>query len=210
MTHLDMDGLKAVFSRLDTIMTDHRETLTELDGVMGDGELGITMHKAFKAAHAEASGFGGKDQGKLFAQVGMSIARAAPSTMGTLLARGFMKGGSAVMQREELSLADLSAFFRAFTNAIMEAGKTRPGNKTIVDSLDHASRALEKAVDEQKLLDEGLESAYDAAKEGVEETKNMRAQHGRAAYYRDRSIGVVDAGAMVGLLLVQGFMEGNK
>jgi hypothetical protein len=35
----------------------------------------------------------------------------------------------------------------------------------------------------------------------------MKAQHGRAAYYQDASIGRVDGGATVGLLLIEGFYK---
>lgn len=210
MTSIDMDGLKIIFGHLKRIMDDNREKLIELDSVMGDGDLGITMQKGFTAAHGEVQGFTGPEAGQLLLKAGMKIAQAAPSTMGTLLGRGFMKGGKSILNTESLSLTDLSVFFRAFTDGIMEAGKTKPGNKTIVDALDPASKALEEASVEGKNLADGIQKAYTAAQEGVENTKNMKAQHGRAAYYQDKSVGVTDAGATVGALILEGFYLGVR
>jgi phosphoenolpyruvate---glycerone phosphotransferase subunit DhaL len=210
MTSIDIDGLKVIFGHLKRIMDENREMLIELDGVMGDSDLGITMQKAFTSAHAEAQGFTGKEAGQLMLKAGMKIAQAAPSTMGTLVATGFMKGGKAILKTEALSLSDLSVFFRAFTNGIMEAGKTKPGNKTIVDALDPAAKALEEASAEGKNLAEGIQMAYMAAREGVENTKSMKAQHGRAAYYQEKSMGVTDAGATVGALVLEGFYHGVR
>lgn len=147
-------------------MDENREKLTALDSVMGDGDLSITMQKAFNSAHTEAQGFTGKESGQLLVKAGMKIAQAAPSTMGTLLAKGLMKGGKSILKTEALSLSDLSVFFRAFTNGIMEAGKTKPGNKTIVDALDPASKALEEASSEGKNVADGIQMAYKAAREG--------------------------------------------
>jgi len=210
MTNIDIDGLKTIFSHLKSIMDENREMLIELDSVMGDGDLGITMQKAFTAAHAEVQDFTGKEAGQLMLKAGMKIAQAAPSTMGTLVATGFMKGGKSILKTEELTLSDLSVFFRAFTNGIMDAGKTKPGNKTIVDALEPAANALEKASVEGKNLADGIQMAYKAAREGVENTKNMKAQHGRAAYYQEKSIGVTDAGATVGALILEGFYLGVR
>jgi dihydroxyacetone kinase-like protein len=205
MTSINIDCLKIIFGHLKRIMDENREMLIELDSVMGDGDLGITMQKAFTSAHTEAGDFTGKEAGQLMLKAGMKIAQAAPSTMGTLVATGFMKGGKAILKTEALSLSDLSVFFRAFINGIMEAGKTKPGNKTIVDALEPAVNALEKASVEGKNVVEGIQMAYKAAREGVESTKSMKAQHGRAAYYQEKSIGITDAGATVGALILEGF-----
>ena len=58
---------------------------------------------------------------------------------------------------------------------------------------------------EGKTLPDGIQMAYLAAREGVENTKSMKAQHGRAAYYQEKSIGVIDAGATVEAFIFEGF-----
>ena len=208
MDRIGIEELKLIFGSLKKIMDENREYLIELDSIMGDSDLGLTMQKSFDAANNEAQGFSENNTGKLFMMVGMKIAQTAPSTMGTLMATGFMKGGKAVLKKELLNIDDLSLFFRAFSNGIMAAGKTKPGNKTIVDALDPAATVLEKAAAENKTIKEGLEKAHNAALDGVEKSKQFEAQHGRAAYYREKSIGVQDPGATVGALLLKGFLQG--
>lgn len=207
MEQLDTELVKGIFVKLKDIMDEQRDYLLELDGVMGDGDLGITMQKAFSAAMHESDGYEGNKPAELLKKVGFKIATAAPSTMGTLLATGFMKGSKSISDLQTLSIHDLSNFFRGFTEAIMQAGKTKPGNKTVVDSLDAASTALEKASINGDSLIIGIEKAYLAAKDGVENTKKMKAQHGRAAYYQEKSMGVIDPGSVVGMLIVSAFYQ---
>ena len=89
----------------------------------------------------------------------------------------------------------------------MVRGKAKPGEKTIIDSLYPAVQALQKAVEENKTLSEGLQAAYDAACQGVEDSKDMIAQHGRPAYYQEKSRGKQDPGATVGMLILKAFVD---
>ena len=60
---------------------------TELDQAVGDGDLGATAVKLAEALESLQQGQGGgADLGKFLAQTGMALNRAAPSTMGTLMA----------------------------------------------------------------------------------------------------------------------------
>jgi dihydroxyacetone kinase-like protein len=145
MDSLDINAIRSVLSQLKQTMDDHRDRLLELDRALGDGDLGLTMTKAFTAAHETASTSEETLPGKLLMRVGMAMAKAAPSTMGTLVATGFMRGGRAIGEEEQLGVEQLAAFFRAFTDGIMERGKTQPGNKTVVDSLHPAAAAVEQA-----------------------------------------------------------------
>jgi dihydroxyacetone kinase-like protein len=136
-------------------------------------------------------------------KAGMTMAKSAPSTMGTLVATGFMRGGKVLSGKQELDAADLAEFFRAFVQGLMERGTAKPGDKTIIDSLHPAAEAL--AAEKDGGLKKALAAALAAAEEGLESTKEMIAQHGRVAYYKEQSLGKVDPGATVGVYIVQGF-----
>jgi dihydroxyacetone kinase-like protein len=60
------------------------------------------MTAAFSAAADQMKESTETDMGKFLAKTGMVIAKAAPSTMGTLMATGFMRGGKAVVGAEAL------------------------------------------------------------------------------------------------------------
>src|SRR4051812_36670597 len=203
MTSLGVKDIQPIILQIKNIIDANQEKLMELDSVMGDGDLGFTMTKAFAAALEEAEKSGEKMPGKLFTRLGMVIAKTSPSTMGTLVATGFMKGGKSIDSIEEIGTESLAVFFEAFVRSIMERGKTVPGNKTIVDSLYPAAEALKNSIHEP--MEKAMITARDASLKGLEASTKMKAQHGRAAYYQDDSIGKQDGGATVGTYIIEGF-----
>ena len=95
------------------------------------------------------------------------------------------------------------SFFRAFVQGLMDRGKSKPGDKTIIDSLHPAAQAL--AAQKDGGLENALTAALAAAEAGLEATKEMIAQHGRVAYYKEQSLGKVDPGATVGVYIIREF-----
>src|SRR5882762_8611467 len=120
MTELRIDDFKSIIHRIKNIIDHNREFLGELDSIMGDGDLGFTMTKAFSAAEQEADKSEERIPGKLLFRLGMIIAKASPSTMGTLIATGFMKGGKSIELCEQVGPQELSIFFEVFVKSIME------------------------------------------------------------------------------------------
>jgi len=205
MTSIGLTELQGIISKVRGIMEEQRDHLIKIDGEMGDGDLGITMEKAFVAADDYLSSYDADDLGKGLMQMGMTMAKAAPSTMGTLLATGFMRGGKAVQGKNELTVGDLATMFRAFSDGLMERGKSKPGDKTIIDVMAPVAESLESTSDDN--LAHVFRSAYDAAAKGLQNTKEMTAQHGRPAYYQEKSVGKADPGGTAGLYLIQGFKD---
>lgn len=203
MEKLRIKDIQAIIHQIKNIVDSNQEKLMELDSVMGDGDLGFTMTKAFAAAHEEADKSEEKIPGKLLTRLGMVIAKASPSTMGTLVATGFMKGGKSIDSFEEIGPEELTVFFEVFVRSIMERGKSVPGNKTIIDTLFPAAETLRLSVSET--LVKSISAAREASLKGLEASTKMKAQHGRAAYYQDDSIGKQDGGATVGTYIIEGF-----
>ena len=75
----------------------------------------------------------------------------------------------------------------------------------MVDALSPAVDALEANAD--KGLLEMLKAAEEAAKQGVENTKQCMAKFGRAKSLMERAIGYQDAGATSVWLIFQGMRE---
>lgn len=204
---MNVTTAKAAIQAIHAQMEEQRDYLIEIDGVIGDGDLGLTMTKAFNAAEEAVAGLDESDVGTLFAKAGMAMAKAAPSTMGTLVATGFMRGGKAVKGRTELDGAAYGQFFRAFSDGVMERGKTQPGNKTIVDVMDPVATALTDAATGGATTTKLVETALAAASAGEEAAKGMMAQHGKAAVFREQTIGKPDPGATAGGIIVRGFFS---
>lgn len=207
MEKIKAADIKVIINTLDSVMTEKKEFLIEIDAKVGDGDLGITMSKGFSAANTAIGDLDETDIGQLLAKAGMAIAQAAPSTMGTLVGTGFMKAGKALKGKTEAALNDFAQAMNHFVDGIMQRGKAKPGEKTIVDSLHPAALALKEAALANKSMQEALKLAYDASVEGLAKTKTMVPQHGKQVAHREKSKGMEDPGATVGMLIVKSFAD---
>jgi dihydroxyacetone kinase-like protein len=190
------------------LFAEQRAFLIALDGKVGDSDLGITMSKAFAAA-AEALEAEGEGAGisKLLRTAGATMARTAPSTMGTLTATGFLRASKAVEGKEILGTAELAAFWRSFRDGVAERGKAEVGDKTLLDVLDPIAVTLEAQAASGAALSDALAAAVQAAEQALEATKSMVAQHGKAAAFQEKTVGLQDAGATVGYFLIRRMAE---
>ena len=196
--------IKAI-EQCSALMEQDKQYLIDMDSAFGDGDLGLTMTAGFAAAFEFVSGSGETDMGKLAAQMGMAISKKVPSTMGTLVASGFIAAGKALKGKTALEADDLALFFKSFVEGVKSRGKADVGDRTIVDSIAPASEAFGAAIASGKDIKAALETACAAAADGVEATKNMQAKFGRAVYYGEQVLGKEDQGSVVGKLIFEGF-----
>ncbi len=124
-------------------------------------------------------------------KAGMAISKAAPSTMGTLMATGFLRGGKAVSGSTEIGSPEFSAFLDAFCQGMAERGKAKLGEKTVID----VAGPTAKAVSENK--DKNLDILLTIAEKA-------------AAVFREKTIGLQDPGGTAYYLLIQGFAKAIK
>mgnify|MGYP000299205733 CR=1 FL=1 len=199
MDAIGKQDLPALFELLRDVFTQQREFLIELDGKVGDSDLGITMKKAFVAAFDSVRANADDAVGKTLQLAGMAMAKAAPSTMGTLTATGFMRGGKALADAAVVTITtpELAAFWAAFLRGVVERGKAQPGDKTLVDVLGPVVVSLESSARADLALPHALSLATTAAAQALEATKALVAQHGKAACFQEKSVGVQDGGATV-------------
>jgi len=207
MNKLNSSDLEGLFAKIKDIMVENKENLFKLDSAIGDGDLGITMSNGFSKVYEMILVPKEEDIGRVFIKVGMTLADTVPSTLGTLMATGFMRAGKIIKGKTEVDLFDSVLMASAFVEGIRERGKAKPGEKTIIDSLYPAFQALKLASKEGRDLKDGFKEAYKAAKDGAEATKEMLPKHGRAVWYGEKSIGKKDSGAVAGMLLIKAFYE---
>lgn len=200
---LDTQSLRPLFTEWARIMEANKSVLTELDSVVGDGDLGLTMSDGFVAAARYAQQSDERDMGRFFYMAGKAMASAVPSTMGTLMASGLMQAGKALKGRETLELTEAGVLYQAWYDGVQQRGKAQPGEKTFLDGMGPALVAL--LAGEEPLT--AARSALLQAQQGVQQTTTMVAKHGRAAIHGERSRTFVDPGAMVAQLLIQGYFN---
>ena len=185
------------------VMEENRETLTKLDAALGDADHGINMDRGFKKVEAMLDSKPTGDIGALLKQAGMTLISSVGGASGPLYGTFFMRAGMAVAGKETLETDDLAALLEQGCRGVMERGRAQAGEKTMVDALLPAARALEEAA--RKGLDT-TDAAGSAAREacrGAKETIPLIARKGRASYLGDRSKGHQDPGATSSCLIIK-------
>ena len=201
MEKIDSKSMCLIMEGIAKSMSENREYLIELDSVIGDGDLGITMEKGFRAASYFASSNPSLQPGDLLSKGGMEIIKNAPSTMGTLMGSGLMYGGKKVSGKNELRSSDMILFFEGFLEGVLKRGKAVRGDKTIVDVIYPAVEFM-KEYDGFGLV-EIMECALKGAKKGIDDEKSMMSQHGKAAVFREKTIGLKDPGSEAVLVMIE-------
>ena len=186
--------LQALKNMCDTI-EDEKEYLSELDGAIGDGDHGVNMAKCFREVKKKLAESSAEDVGTLFKEVGMVVLNSVGGAMGALYGTFFLKLSQESTGKAEVSLSDLVTMFQTGEQGILDIGKANLGDKTLIDTLSPATRAIEAAEKEGKTLSGALAEFEQAAKQGMESTKGMLAKMGRASRLGERTIGHQDAGA---------------
>jgi len=197
---LNKDGKVIVMNLVKTIQ-ENKDYLSEVDGLIGDGDHGINMNKGFticgeRLKDTEA------DLSESQRTLGRVLLTEIGGSMGPLYGTFFNR-----MARKCKDVAEIDkAVFRDMLNealaGVSELGNAKVGDKTLMDVLIPATEAYNKAVDGGKGFAEALEDLKAAAKAGMESTRDMVAKVGRASRLGERSRGVLDAGSVSCCLLV--------
>ncbi|MET8159532.1 DAK2 domain-containing protein [Sphaerisporangium sp. NPDC005289] len=111
------------------------------------------------------------------------------------------EGPEELEEEVTVTLADLAAAFEAGLAGVRKLGGAQEGDKTMVDALAPATRALSGAVSAGRGAREVFDAALAAAREGAVATVPLMARKGRASYLGERSIGHEDPGAASTVLL---------
>lgn len=188
------------------VMHENKEKLIEMDSLVGDGDLGLTMSDGFLAAYDAANESKESDLGKVLYFAGKAMANKVPSTMGTLMASGWIQSGKALKGKMEFSNSDVVLLFESFAQGVMNRGKAKQGEKTFLDGLLPAVEAMKGQSSLIQLAQSGLQGAM----KGFESTATMIAVHGRAATRGEKSRALLDPGAMVAVLMMEGFLRSIK
>ncbi len=196
---------RIIVERLIDTIHENRAYLSEIDGKIGDGDHGINMDKGFQlTASRLEDGMGMSDA---LRTLGRTLLLEIGGSMGPLYGQFYKAMAKASKEKEEVDAAVFADMLEAAYEAIRSLGEAKPGDKTLVDTLDPAASALRKAVDSGKGLNESLDDMLAAAEEGWKSTEDMVAKIGRSSRLGERSRGVLDAGATSCYLMLKTMAE---
>jgi dihydroxyacetone kinase-like protein len=175
--------------------------LCDLDAAIGDGDHGANLARGFAAVAVK---LGAPDSpAALFKTGGMTLIGTVGGASGPLYGTLFLEMAKASGDRAALDAAAWARVLAAGLAGVMARGKAQEGDKTMIDALAPAVRALADAPE----LQPALAASAEAARAGAAATKPLIAHKGRASYLGDRAIGHQDPGATSLAMLLETLAE---
>lgn len=180
------------------VINDNRQYLSEIDGLIGDGDHGINMAKGFNGCGTRLDQQSAGDAANLaraLEQLSQALMDDIGGSMGPLYGNFFL---GFVQVLERYARFDAAVFGEALTAAVANVqgmGNAQVGDKTLIDTLVPARDAFNRSVQAGGSFAQALEAMRAAAEAGKNSTKELQARIGRSARLGARSIGVLDAGA---------------
>ena len=170
--------------------------ITGLDAATGDGDHWVNLNSGFSALAARRDELSGLPLPELFKEIAATLMKTIGGAGGVLYGTAYLAAAKKTAGQAAIGAAGLSEVLQAMADAIMQRGKSAPGNKTMVDAIVPAAAAMRAAVEAGKSEAESLEEMKRAALEGAESTRMMPALRGRAYYQADKGVGHLDPGAV--------------
>jgi dihydroxyacetone kinase-like protein len=192
---LTIDRMKQALRDAQVGIEEQKDTLTDLDRAIGDGDHGINMSRGFDAVSTILD----EDYdslGALSKKVGMTLMSKVGGAAGPLYGSAFVKMAIKFGDATEADFGLLKEALQEGSNSIKARGKSEVGQKTMVDVWDPFLEQVQQGEDYKQKLDEL-----------VQKTEDMVATKGRASYFGENSRGTVDPGALSSSILLAAIMK---
>jgi phosphoenolpyruvate---glycerone phosphotransferase subunit DhaL len=199
---MDTNVFRAWITSSAGVIEANRDHLTQLDAAIGDADHGINLARGFTAVLAALDAKPAATPGAVLILTGSTLISKVGGASGPLYGMAFRRAGQALGAAEDVDLTALGQALEAALAGVQQLGAAREGDKTMVDALAPATRALAKAVAEGATQADALAAAAAAAAEGAAATVSMEARKGRASYLGPRSVGHEDPGAASTVLIL--------
>lgn len=176
--------------------------LTELDARIGDGDHGINLARGMTAVRARVTDAPAEGPAALLRMTGRLLISTVGGASGPLYGTLFLDAGQALSDAPT-SARDLAEALAIGVAGVGRRGRSRTGQKTMLDTLVPGVDALQAELRLGRDLRTATERAARAAAAGCEGTRGMRAQRGRASYLGERAVGHLDPGAVSSRMLFE-------
>jgi dihydroxyacetone kinase-like protein len=197
-TTLTANSIRWAIGNLKENMTSAASELNELDGALGDGDLGITLSQGFRHLQDEASNLP-DDVGMALLQCAQAFTRVTASTYGTLLATGMMAAARATRGRTSVPWTEIAELLAAALKSMSDRGKGQLGDKTVLDGLN-AVRLASEGLDEPAAQ---VKAAIQAVDKTLAEFRGRPFQRGRARIFGDKGLELDDPGMVALKRMIQ-------
>ena len=185
------DSIKTAATKIAQLMEESADELNAADGLLGDGDLGITMVRGFREI-IEVRDSLPDDVGMALFQCAKAFTKSSGSSYGTLLATGLMSVAKKKKGQQEIQVEEISALLNDALDAMKQRGKAELGDKTVLDVIAASSQAAKDQSDGSS----ALKAINDAVTSTIDEFRSRQSKIGRARIFSEKSIGLDDPGML--------------
>ena len=194
---------------LANVYEENKDYLTKLDSDIGDADHGINMNRGFNFVRDMINNLD-EDVGisSIFKQTATLLIKNIGGSSGPLYGTFFLNASIVSSNKKELLLDDIVEIFNRGTSAISALGKSKAGEKTMLDTLYPTLDTLKQFASNNNdfndcNLDDFKKTILNTAENSMKSTIGMLATKGRASYLGERSIGYQDPGATSAYMLIK-------
>ena len=184
--------IKCIHSVVQTILNSEAE-IESLDRAIGDGDHYINIKRGSMAVQSIESELTSLPPDQAFKKIGMTLMTSVGGASGPLFASFFLALAKEI--KGETNLQQFSKGFTSGVKSIMDRGKSKLGDKTMLDVLIPVSEKLESLANEGCEIQKLIKEIDLVAMAGVMATKDMMPSKGRSAGLAERAVGHIDPGA---------------
>ncbi|WP_010647544.1 dihydroxyacetone kinase subunit DhaL [Oceanobacillus massiliensis] len=179
------------FEKINEKIQANKEYLTELDQAIGDSDHGINMARGFQETVNKLTGQDYETVSDVMKDAAMTLISKVGGASGPLFGTAFLKFSMAVKGKEPVDYDALTNGLEEGLQGVMGRGKATTGEKTMVDVWSSVVAYLKQGEGSFE-----TDRLSETAKKAMEQTKGMMATKGRAAYFKEKSIGHIDPGSV--------------
>ena len=185
---------KAIVHAIIKAIQENRAYLSEVDGLIGDGDHGINMNKGFTLCENRIQGRE-LSFSEAIDELGNILFSEIGGSMGPIYGTIFMDMADSIKDIAEIDAAAFLGMLEAAISGLEMILEAKVGDKTLMDTLIPARDGFKAALDEKNDFCTALAKMEKAAAAGKDATIGMVAKFGRSSRLGERSRGVLDAGA---------------
>lgn len=207
MTESSLAVTERIVHTIADVALENEHYFAELDGVVGDGDFGISLANGFRKLMEEWEGLDRTSPGMFLKKVSMIITSRVGGVSGAIWGTGFMRAGIAAGDKADLTVDDVIAMLRSAEEGMKKRGQSDQGDKTLLDAFIPAVDEFERVLKDGGTTQEALDAAAVKARAQTEVIKPWIAKRGRAAYTGERSCDTYDAGSIAVAMMAERLAE---
>ncbi|WP_047981780.1 dihydroxyacetone kinase subunit DhaL [Ornithinibacillus contaminans] len=197
---LNGQDIVAWFDYTNEKIQQHKEYLTSLDQPIGDGDHGINMARGYQETVKRLAAKEYSEPSEVLKDASMTLLSKVGGASGPLYGTAFLKMSMAVKGLETIDQDALVKGLEAALAGLKQRGKSEVGEKTLLD-------VWGPVVEYCSGNDLKVDVLLDTARTAMENTSGLQATKGRAAYFKEKSIGHIDPGSASSFYVFEALAE---